>query len=903
MKRLVMGILAHVDAGKTTLSEALLYLSGNLKKLGRVDHRDTFLDTDVQERERGITIFSKQAELETDELHLTLLDTPGHVDFSSEMERTLQVLDYAVLVVTGTDGIQVHTETVWKLLQKYQVPTFIFINKMDLAEKSQDAIMEELRAGLDDNCVNFSQSGSPDFMEHVALCDEALMNRYLETGKISEREVQNLICERKLFPCWFGSALHLDGVEEFLHGLEACTRQPSYPRYFGAKVFKISRDKQGTRLTWLKVTGGALQVREELSNMGSRDRSGTIVPPDQAWNEKADQIRIYSGAKFQTVDRAEAGTVCAVTGLTRTYPGEGLGIEQQSSSPVLEPVMTYELILPKGLDPAVALKKIRELEDEDPQLHLVWDEENQKISLQLMGKVQLEVLKRQIADRFGWKVDFSSGSIQYKETLAGPVEGIGHYEPLRHYAEVHLLLEPGERGSGLVFDSMCSTDQLDLNWQRLILTHLEEKIHRGVLIGAPITDMKITLVAAKASPKHTEGGDFRQATYRAVRQGLMSGKSILLEPWYDFRLEVPQENLGRAMSDIQQRSGTFQPPTLNGVTAVLTGTAPAVTLQDYFTDVTSYTRGRGHLSCTMRGYDVCHNTEEVLAESHYIPEADLANTPDSIFCFHGAGTLVPWDQVKDYMHLEAFDFSSLNTREEETEAETYAPIRPRYRTPTAYSGTAEEDRELKKIFEKTYGSVNRSAFRRQDEVRAEEQKKALRQKPSEPVPSGPEYLLVDGYNIIFAWEDLKALASVSLEDARMQLADILCNYQGYKQCEVILVYDAYKVKGNPGSVERYKNISIVYTKEAETADSYIEKVTYEIGKHHRVRVATSDGLEQVIILGHGALRLSAEAFRMEVAQTTGEISLLVQSNNDRLYTGDKGHRVTRDQRNRRKGGR
>ncbi len=889
MKHITAGILAHVDAGKTTLSEALLFHSGSLKKLGRVDHGNAFLDTDVQERERGITIFSKQAEVATPSLHLTLLDTPGHADFSAEMERTLQVLDLAILVISGTDGIQGHTETLWELLRRYRIPVFLFINKMDLDGTDREAILAELRRRLDENCVDFTQQEDPDFPEQLALCSEAMMNACLEEGTIPLPLVQEAICSRQLFPCWFGSALKLEGVEDFLHGLEQLTRQPDYPAAFGARVFKISRDAQGNRLTWLKVTGGSLQVRALLTNAGTQDRNGRPVPEEAAWREKADQLRLYSGAKFRTLDRAEAGTVCAVTGLTQTWPGQGLGAESASLTPALEPVLHYRVLLPQGVDAIVALKRLKELEEEDPQLHLVWNEQHRSVSLQLMGQVQLEILKRLIADRFGWKVGFSAGTILYKETLSAPVEGVGHYEPLRHYAEVHLLMEPLERGSGLVFDTVCSTDRLELNWQRLILTHLEEKVHRGVLTGSPITDMKLTLVAGRAHLKHTEGGDFRQATYRAVRQGLMKAQSILLEPWYAFRLELPQENLGRAMADIQQRFGTFQPPEQNGTTATLVGTAPVATMQDYFAEVTAYTRGRGRLTCKLRGYDTCHNTQEVLDRIGYLPEADLENTPDSVFCSHGAGTLVPWDQVEEYMHLEAYDLEG----PEEQEAEpAYIPARPGYRQRHDYAGTAAEDKELQAIFEQTYGAVNRPAFRSREEVRARELQSTPRTKAA-PVPTGPEYLLVDGYNIIFAWEELKRKAAVSLEDARLQLADLLCNYQGYKKCVVILVFDAYRVKGNPGSVEKYKNISIVYTKEAETADTYIERATYDLGKHHRVRVATSDGLEQVIILGHGALRQSAEAFRQDVLQATAEMNRLIQTNNARPFSGGKGHRIVR----------
>ncbi len=887
MKQIVVGILAHVDAGKTTLSEGLLYLSGMLKKLGRVDHGDAFLDTDIQERERGITIFSKQAELETAELHLTLLDTPGHADFSAEMERTLQVLDYAILVISGTDGVQGHTETLWDLLRRYQIPTFLFVNKMDLPGMDRSALMGQLQQRLADGCVDFSQDWE-EAVEQLALCSEALMGLYLEEGELPEEAIRGAIARREVFPCWFGSALRLEGVEAFLAGLERYTQQPVYPADFGAKVFKISRDSQGTRLTWLKLTGGTLRVRSLLTDEGTQDKNGRPVPTESAWHEKVDQLRIYSGARFRAVDSVAAGTVCVATGLSQTWPGQGLGRQPQTAAPALQPVLTYRVMLPQGVDAAVALRRLRELEEEDPQLHLVWNEAHRSISLQLMGEVQLEILKRQIADRFGWKVGFSTGNILYKETLAAPVEGVGHYEPLRHYAEVHLLLEPGERGSGLVFDSACSTDQLDLNWQRLILTHLEEKVHRGVLTGSPITDMKLTLVTGRAHIKHTEGGDFRQATYRAVRQGLMRGQSVLLEPWYAFRLELPQENLGRAMSDIQQRSGSFAPPELRGELALLTGTAPVATLQDYFAEVIAYTRGRGRLSCTLKGYEPCHNTAEVMERIGYLPEADLDNSPDSIFCSHGAGNLVPWDQVEEYMHLESYDFSE----PEEAGEPAYVPARPTYRQRQSYSGTAAEDKELQAIFEQTYGAISRPSFRTREEVRAQELRSAPKQRAT-PVPTGPEYLLVDGYNIIFAWEELKAKAAVSLEDARVQLADLLCNYQGYKKCEVILVFDAYKVKGNPGTVEKYKNISIVYTKEAETADAYIEKATYDLGKHHRVRVATSDGLEQVIILGHGALRQSAESFRQEVLQVDQEIMRLIRSNNERPFHGEKGHRVTR----------
>ena len=854
MDKLVIGILAHVDAGKTTLSEGLLYTCGRLKKLGRVDHKDAFLDTDPMERERGITIFSKQAILPLEGAELTLLDTPGHADFSAEMERTLQVLDCAILVISGTDGVQGHTHTLWKLLERYGVPTFLFINKMDLAGADRDALLSELKSKLDEGCVDFA-APAEQIQEQAAVCDEDALERYLEDGALDDGALTALIAKRKLFPCWFGSALKLEGVAEFLQGLERYAPRPRYGPDFAARVFKISRDNQGARLTWMKITGGSLKVKALLSGPG--------------WEEKADQLRIYSGAKFQAVDEAAAGTVCAVTGLSATAAGEGLGAEAEALPPALEPVLTYQVVLPAGQDPHTALQKLRQLEEEDPQLHLVWNERLGELHVQLMGEVQLEILQRLIAERFGMEVSFGQGGIVYRETIAEAVEGVGHYEPLRHYAEVHLLMEPLPRGSGLVLTSACPQDMLDINWQRLVLTHLAERSHPGVLTGSPITDMKITLVAGRAHQKHTEGGDFRQATYRAVRQGLMEAESILLEPWYNFRLEVPAEQVGRALSDLQRMHGRVEPPETAGDMAVLTGSAPVEQLRDYGREVAAYTRGRGRLSCTSGGYAPCHNQEEVVAAMGYDPERDVENPPGSVFCAHGAGYNVKWDEVKAHAHVD----SGLRLGEEPPEEEA-APPRPR---PQSYAGSLEQDKELQAIFERTYGKVERSAFRPQPRparTSLDDKKYSIRAQDR-----GPEYLLVDGYNIVFAWDELKAAAKENLDAARQMLMDILSNYQGFKKNVVILVFDAYKVPRNVQDVTRYHNIYVVYTKEAETADAYIERATYEIGKHHRVRVATSDGAEQLIILGHGALRLSASTFRAEVEQVTGQIAAILKANN------------------------
>ena len=862
MDKLVVGILAHVDAGKTTLSEALLYRSGVLRRLGRVDHGDAFLDTDAMERERGITIFAKQAVLPVGERELTLLDTPGHVDFSAEAERTLRVLDCAVLVISGTDGIQGHTRTLWQLLERYGVPVFLFVNKMDLPGADREEVLSQLRRRLSPGCVDF---GSAALEEDAAVCDEGVLERYLETGRLERNDLVEMIRRRQVFPCFFGSALKLEGVDALLEGLAEYGPVPTYPAEFGARVFKVSRDGQGTRLTHLKVTGGTLHVKDLISSR----REG--LPEAQVWEEKADQLRIYSGAKFRPVEEAPAGTVCAVTGLSHTVPGMGLGWEQDWTSPVLEPVLACRLELTDGTDPHTAMKYLRELEEEDPQLRVSWNEAAREIRVQLMGEVQLEVLRRVLQDRFGLEAAFGEGSIVYRETIAAPVEGIGHFEPLRHYAEVHLLMEPGERGSGLVFATACPEDQLEGNWQRLVLTHLAERAHPGVLTGSPITDMKITLVAGRAHVKHTEGGDFRQATYRAVRQGLMQAESVLLEPWYDFRLEVPADQVGRAMSDLQRMGGETQLPLTEGEETVLTGSVPVAAFRGYAREVAAYTRGRGHLSCVPGGYRPCADAEAVIAASGYDPERDVDNPPDSVFCAHGGGYTVKWDQVPAMAQVD----SGLRLGAEQ---EPEPQPGPAVRRPV--SGGVEQDEELRAIFERTYGPIRRQVPqpmrppRRPAAQESEAEKRAIRERFR-----GEEYLLVDGYNIIFAWDELKAIARDSLDAARKSLCDLLCNYQGYRKCHVILVFDAYKVKGGQGSVEKYHNIHVVYTREAETADAYIERATYEIGREHRVKVATSDGPEQLIILGHGALRLSATAFRQEVEQVQGEIAAALDKNN------------------------
>lgn len=898
-----MGILAHVDAGKTTLSEGILYLTGGLRKLGRVDHGDAFLDNFALERSRGITIFSKQAVFPLGETEVTLIDTPGHVDFSAEMERALWVMDYAVLVVSGADGIQGHTETLWRLLKAYRIPTFIFVNKMDQDGTDREALLQEFKKNLDDGCIAFDSlrlpqetgtkgsaagvenardealisAGSEDILEEIAMCDEDVLEAYMETGDIRKSDVIRLIGGRKIFPCYFGSALKLSGVETLLAGLEQFTRMPEYPDEFAAKVFKISRDEQGSRLTHIKITGGSLKVKTSFGE-----------------KEKVDQIRVYSGAKYGMQDVAEAGTVCALTGLSETAAGQGLGEEKDLEAPLLEPVLSRSVILPEGTDVPKALRQLKQLEEEDPLLHIVWNSRLEEIQMQLMGEVQTEVLKSMIAERYQMDVEFGAGRIMYKETIADTVTGVGHYEPLRHYAEVHLRMEPGERGSGLVFGTDCSEDNLDGNWQRLILTHLMEKEHPGVLAGMPITDMKITLTAGKAHLKHTEGGDFRQATYRAVRQGLMQAESVLLEPWYVFRLELPAEQVGRAMADVQKRYGTFEAPLMEGERAVLSGRAPVSEMLDYPAEVQSYTGGRGRLALRLEGYYPCHNQEEVLADIGYDSEGDVDNPSGSIFCSHGAGFFVPWDQVPDYMHIKekipditdsadgdeanAFVRGKNEIMEEKKDARD---------SGVTYASSYIEDKELEAIFLREFGSKKQQEDRYRG-YRKTSGRAAGTSGSRSSLGSGTskysgaagtlsgrneekQYLLVDGYNIIFAWDFLKELAEVNLEAARGKLMDILCNYQGFSGVTLIVVFDAYKVKGNPGEIFKYHNIHVVYTKEAETADQYIEKTTHELGHKHQVTVATSDSLEQVIVMGQGARRLSASDFREEVEQAEQEI--------------------------------
>ena len=909
--KISVGLLAHVDAGKTTLSEALLYLTGAIRKMGRVDDRDAFLDTYELERERGITIFSKQAVFEMGDKIITLLDTPGHVDFSAEMERTIQVLDAAVLVVSGADGVQGHTRTVWRLLKRHHVPVFLFINKMDQSGCDKQGLMQDLKANLDENCVDFGgwsgekgewdpkETQTDDFYQELAVCDEKIMESYFENGIIKTEEIGQLIRERKVFPCYFGSALKLKGVEKLIEGLAlyaAGLEAGKEEKPFGAKVFKISRDNQGNRLTHLKVTAGVLHVKDSWGE-----------------EEKVNQIRIYSGAKFESVKEASAGAVCAVTGPLHTHPGQGIGIEPASEMPLLEPVLTYRILLPFDSDVHKCLQQFKQLEEEEPQLHVLWDEELGEIQVQLMGDVQIEILKHMMEERYGLLVGFDTGNIVYKETILNTVEGVGHFEPLRHYAEVHLLLEPGEAGSGLQFDTVCSEDVLDRNWQRLILTHLEEKIHRGVLTGAEITDMKVTLLTGRAHMKHTEGGDFRQATYRALRQGLMEAKSQLLEPFYGFTLELPSENLGRAMADMDRMFGTFDPPVTTEDGVVLTGKAPVACLRDYQREVIAYTKGRGHLSLWFKDYEPCHNAQEVIEAAGYDPEADLENTADSVFCSHGAGYLVPWYQVKEYMHVESplkkmerrTDGESESDWDDGSNGEKRAGIAAQGQMmpdtgitgtggvitgtggrvgstgsgsgPVSGSGTSwSDDKELEEIFNRRFGSGKwRSRPDTQSSFSAPRTRnysagKPLKSKEADK-PQEEEYLLVDGYNIIFAWEELRELSKVTIDGARQKLMDILCNYQGYKKCTLILVFDAYKVTGNTGEAIDYHNIHVVYTKEAETADQYIEKLAHKIGRQYHVTVATSDGLEQLIIYGQGCHLMSARDLKEEVAWANEQI--------------------------------
>ncbi|MCH5341857.1 MAG: TetM/TetW/TetO/TetS family tetracycline resistance ribosomal protection protein [Acetatifactor sp.] len=927
-KHICLGILAHVDAGKTTLSEALLYTSGSLRKLGRVDHGDAFLDNFSLERARGITIFSKQAKVTWEGLSMTLLDTPGHVDFSAEMERTLQVLDYCILVISGSDGVQSHTATLWRLLEQYRIPTILFVNKMDQPDTDRGKLLAQLQARLDGSCMAFGPEAESDavFAENLSLCSESLLEEYLETGDLKETSIAGAIRERHIFPCYFGSALRLEGVEELLDGLRRFTLMPNYPDQFGARVYKISRDAGGNRLTHLKVTGGVLRVKMPVNN------SCSAASPEQVWEEKADQLRVYDGAQFSVVEQVEAGGICAVTGLGKTFVGQGLGAEPDSLMPILSPVLTYRLILPEGSDAVKVLGLLRQLEEEEPQLHLVWKEAVREIHVQVMGEVQIEILKSLIMERFGLEVEFGSGQIVYRETIAAPVVGIGHFEPLRHYAEVHLLLEPGEPGSGLQFATACSEDVLDRNWQRLVITHLEEKTHVGVLTGSAITDMKITLLAGRAHLKHTEGGDFRQATYRALRQGLMRSESVLLEPVFAFTLELPTEQLGRAMSDIQRMHGSFDTPVTEGERSILTGSAPASEFGSYQREVNAYTRGMGRLSCTLKGYEPCHNAQEVIEAVSYDPEGDLENPASSVFCAHGAGFLVGWDQVPYYAHVENKWRLEQGSDSLKPEGEAEHGVHDKGAHDESYSGgygsasagsaaaaprTAASSQsrssrsdyitqeEIEDIFQRTYKKGTRdyepyrynnrnlgvtvvaeeNASKRSGEAAAETGSrtggrtagKARAQENQE------EYLLVDGYNIIFAWEELRSLAAVNIDSARDKLMDICCDYQGYTGCTLILVYDAYKVKGNPGSVLQYHNIHVVYTREAETADQYIEKTVHKIGHKNRVTVATSDALEQMIIWGEGATRLSAVGFQ-EAVKAVRERFQESYSSQSRVYS-------------------
>lgn len=836
MGKIVVGILAHVDAGKTTLSEGMLYTSGAIRTMGRVDNRDAFLDTYALERERGITIFSKQAVFPLGTTQVTLLDTPGHVDFSPEMERTLQVLDYAILVISGADGVQGHTRTLWNLLRRYEIPTFVFVNKMDQKGTDAEVLLQELKNVLEEGCVDFSAKRDVHFYEEAAVCSEDALEEFLETGRLKKETLQELFLERQLFPCFFGSALRLEGVKEFLEQMQELIKVPAYPETFGAKVFKIARDEAGNRLTYLKITGGSLKVKAVIEG------------------QKVNQIRIYSGEKYEAVNEVEAGSICAVTGLSDTYPGEGFGAEQGTYLPVLEPVLNYQVIPTEGDDPILLLPKLRELEEEEPQLHIVWEEALQEIHVQLMGEVQLEVLKTLIYERFGAEVEFGQGNILYKETIQNTVEGVGHFEPLRHYAEVHLLLEPGEPGSGVQCMSVCSEDLLDRNWQRLILTHLMETEHRGVLTGAPITDIRITLVSGKAHLKHTEGGDFRQAVYRAVRQGLKQADSVLLEPYYEYRLELPSENVGRAMTDIERMHGTFGLPQTEADRTILTGMAPVSTMRDYQKEVHAYTRGNGTLQCTLKGYAPCHNTEEVLAATGYDSERDTLHPTGSVFCAHGAGFLVPWYEVKEYMHLPSIMQEKPSDSSEEKQ--------------TAYRVSKETDawidtEEVDRIIAQSVGANKKQKTLPKKKV-PEYYKSTSKPKKQEV---REEYLLVDGYNVIFAWEDLKDLAQVSIDGARGKLLDVLCDYQGMKKCNLIVVFDAYRVQGHKTEISTYHNIHVVFTKEAETADQYIEKFAHENGKKYNVTVATSDGLEQIIIRGQGCRLLSARELKDEIERT------------------------------------
>lgn len=893
MKQLVIGILAHVDAGKTTLSEGLLFENGSIRKAGRVDNGDAFLDTHSMEKERGITIFSKQAVLQNEDTTITLLDTPGHVDFSAEMERTLWVLDAAILVISASDGVQGHTRTVWKLLHKHNVPVFIFVNKMDQPGAEKEKLFAEIKKQLSDSCVDFSDLTSDDCLEQIAVSDEHLLNYFLEKGTLTKEQIVEAIAGRGVFPCLFGSALKNEGVKELLELLYEYIEMPEYGTDFGARVYKIARDEQGNRLTYMKVTGGSLKVRETLAS-----NPGNAV----SWEEKVNQIRVYSGARFEAVNEALPGCVCAVTGLTQTLPGEGIGSECGGDIPVLEPVLVYRIALPDGVDELSILPKLKQLEEEDPKLHILWEEQTKELKVQLMGEVQLEILRAQITERFDVKVSFEEGTIVYKETIADAVEGMGHFEPLRHYAEVHLLLEPGEPGSGVQVAADCSEDLLARNWQRLIMTHVEEREHKGVLTGSPLTDVKITLIAGKAHLKHTEGGDFRQATYRAIRQGLMQAESVLLEPYYEFRLEVPTAMVGRAMTDLEMMHGRFSLEDGGSINAdgtetnaVLTGIIPVSTVKGYGVSVTSYTKGLGHFFCVLKGYYPCHNTQEVVEQIGYRPEEDVLNTADSVFCSHGAGVVIPWDQVKDYMHIAADEGS----------------YKPKYDTPVYYEGMKpiagnsmpKEDivmgtEEIDEIINRTLYSNRKDDFTHKPGYL---KKKTVPQdygnstissqtRVYNPKPKAPKYLLVDGYNVIFAWPELRELAEVNVDGARGKLQDILCNYQAIKQIEVILVFDAYRVAGHGTEFTDYQNIHVVYTKEAETADYYIEHFAHENSKRYDITVVTSDGLEQVIIRGAGCALISSREFEDEVKNAsvsfTKEYEHNVRKESAKTYLGD-----------------
>ena len=852
-KHICAALLAHVDAGKTTLSEALLYESGVIRTRGRVDHKDAFLDTSPLERERGITIFSKQACFSYGNMDVTMLDTPGHVDFSSEMERTLQVIDYAVLIISGTDGVQGHTETVWKLLQKYRIPTFFFVNKMDLPGADKAAVLKELQAKLSPYCVDFTEEEEL-LCENVAMCEETLLETYLEEGTFDlKKEVRRLVSGTLLYPCYFGSALQNEGVEALLEGLESYTKMPEYQKEFAGKVYKITRDDAGQRLTHMKLTGGELKLRDEIEGIG-----------------KVNEIRVYSGEKYTLQQEVKAGDICAVPGFTDTYAGQGVGKEADFCANQLAPVCNYQILLPEGTEEAIAWRQLKQLEEEDPNLHLSWQAQTREIFIQPMGEVQLEVIKRMVSERYGMDIAFGSATILYRETIEDTVIGMGHFEPLRHYAEVHLKMEPLPRGSGLQFVTECSEDELDLNWQRLILTHLGEKEFTGVLTGSPITDIKFTLIAGRAHLKHTEGGDFRQATYRAVRQGLRQAKSRLLEPMYQFRMEVPMEQIGRVMSDVGKMHGTFRQQPDDGEMSAIEGICPVASMAGYGTEFAAFTKGRGRMTLSFCGYEPCHNESEVVKNCKYDPDADVENTADSVFCAHGSGFVVPWNEVAKHVHVD----TSIKKRQ---------PVKTTTATPKESSkknSKMSEEKELQAIFERTFGPVKtRVETPAKKVIKAEPGK--MKTKEYKPVYE-EEYLLVDGYNIIFAWDELKALAAENLEGARTKLMEIMCNYQGFCGCHLILVFDAYKVKGNPGSVEQFHNISVVYTKEAETADMYIEKTTKEIARKKRVRVATSDGMEQIIILGHGATRISARAFQEEVKRVNDRIAEEVERRTEKL---------------------